>query len=158
MADTATAVETGMTPAPIRLIKGIGNRYRIAYHENKVDDMIAPESGISGWIYDKVEDVTNFVTMGAVARIKDGIKAKGYGALSGEEMETELAKQYSANVTAAADKKAEKQAKKWAKLEKKMDSLSAADAKVDVMRKRAEKADALVPTSVSEQDMQAEIN
>lgn len=137
-------VVTGIAAAPIKLVKGIGNRYRIAYHENKIDDQIAPEQGISGFIIDKVEDATNFLTLGALARVKDGIKTKGYGDLSGEEMDQALAQQYSENVAKDAEKKAEKQKKRWSKLEKQMDKLSVKDQKVESVKQRAANAAAML--------------
>lgn len=142
---------------PLDIVKGIGNRYRIAYHENKIDDQIAPESGISGWILDKVEDTTNFLTLGAVARVKDGIKTKGYGELSGEEMDKALAEQYMQNVTSRADKKEEKQSKKWEALQSKMDKLSIGDQQVDVMRQRAANAEALYSPEESEESAEFDI-
>ena len=130
-------VITGIATAPIKLVKSVGNRFRVAYHENKIDDQIAPESGISGFLLDKVEDVSNFLTMGAVARVKDGIKTKGYGKLSGEELDQALLTQYSENVTKDAEKKAEKQQKSWDKLQKKMDKVASKDAMVDTLKQRA---------------------
>ena len=46
------SIVTGIVSAPIKLAKGIGNRYRIAIHENKIDDQIAPEQGVSGYLLD----------------------------------------------------------------------------------------------------------
>lgn len=98
------SIATGIISAPIKLVKGVGNRYRIAIHENKIDDQISPEEGISGWVFDKVEDTTNFLTLGAVARVKNGIKTKGYGELSGEEIDSNLIEQYSQITSEAAEK------------------------------------------------------
>lgn len=128
------------------IITGIMNRYRLAHYENVVDDAIAPESGISGFILDKVEDVSNFLTMGAVARIKDGIRTKGMTFdMSKDDIVANLADQYSTNVAAQAEKKAAKQQKAWAKLEAKMDKLSKGDTMVDTIKQRAANAMALVP-------------
>ena len=143
-------VATGIIKAPFKLVKGIGNRYRIALHENKIDDQIAPEQGISGFILDKVEDTANFLTMGAVARIKDGIKTKGYGEMSGEEMDAALTQQYSDNVAKSAEKQAEKQQKRWSKLEKQMDKLSMKDQNVQTIQQRAANAAALVSGILSD--------
>lgn len=128
------------------IITGIMNRYRLAHYENVVDDAIAPEPGISGFILDKVEDVSNFLTMGAVARIKDGIRTKGMTFdMSKDDIVANLADQYSTNVAAQAEKKAAKQQKAWAKLEAKMDKLSKGDTMVDTIKQRAANAMALVP-------------
>lgn len=128
------------------IITGIMNRYRLAHYENVVDDAIAPESGISGFILDKVEDVSNFLTMGAVARIKDGVRTKGMTFdMSKDDIVANLADQYSTNVAAQAEKKAAKQQKAWAKLEAKMDKLSKGDTMVDTIKQRAANAMALVP-------------
>lgn len=128
------------------IITGIMNRYRLAHYENVVDDAIAPESGISGFILDKVEDVSNFLTMGVVARIKDGIRTKGMTFdMSKDDIVANLADQYSTNVAAQAEKKAAKQQKAWAKLEAKMDKLSKGDTMVDTIKQRAANAMALVP-------------
>lgn len=133
------------------IITGIMNRYRLAHYENVVDDAIAPESGISGFILDKVEDVSNFLTMGAVARIKDGIKTKGMTFdMSKDDIVANLADQYSTNVAAKAEKKAAKQQKAWDKLEAKMDKLSKGDAMVDTIKQRAANAMALVPGATDE--------
>lgn len=138
------SIVTGIAAAPIKLVKSAGNRFRIAHHENKIDDQIAPESGISGFLLDKVEDVSNFLTMGAVARVKDGIKTKGYGELSGDEVDQALLTQYSENVTKDAEKKAEKQQKSWDKLQKKMDKVASKDAMVDTLKQRAANASSML--------------
>lgn len=137
------SIATGVVSASIKLVKGIGNRYRIAIHENKIDDQIAPEQGISGFLLDKVEDTANFLTMGLVARVKDGIKTKGYGDMSGEEMDQALTQQYADNVAKSAEKHAEKQQKRWSKLEKQMDKLSVKDQSVETIRQRAANAASL---------------
>ena len=138
------SIVTGIVSAPIKLSKGIGNRYRIAIHENKIDDQIAPEQGVSGYLLDKVEDVSNFLTMGLVARVKDGIKTKGYGKMSGEEMDQALTQQYADNVAKSAEKQAEKQQKRWSKLEKQMDKLSVKDQSVETTKQRAANAASLI--------------
>ena len=137
-------VITGIATAPIKLVKSVGNRFRVAYHENKIDDQIAPESGISGFLLDKVEDASNFLTMGAVARVKDGIKTKGYGELSGAEVDQALLTQYSENVTKDAEKKATKQQKSWDKLQKKMDKVASKDVIVDSVKQRAANAESML--------------
>lgn len=137
-------VVTGIAGAPLKIVKTVGNRFRIAYHENKIDDQIAPESGVSGFLLDKVEDASNFLTMGAVARVKDGIRTKGYGELSGEEMDQALLTQYSENVVKDAEKKAEKQQKSWDKLQKKMDQVAAKDISVETIKQRAANAASLL--------------
>lgn len=148
-------IVTGIAGAPFQMVKAVGNRFRIAYHENKIDDQIAPESGLSGFLLDKVEDVSNFLTMGAVARVKDGIRTKGYGELSGEEMDQSLLTQYSENAAKDAEKKAEKQQKSWDKLQKKMDRVAARDASVDIMKQRAANAASMLGsfTGSAEDDM-----
>ena len=138
------SIVTGIVSAPIKLAKGIGNRYRIAIHENKIDDQIAPEQGVSGYLLDKVEDVSNFLTMGLVARVKDGIKTKGYAKMSGEEMDQALTQQYADNVAKSAEKQAEKQQKRWSKLEKQMDKLSVKDQSVETTKQRAANAASLI--------------
>ena len=138
------SIVTGIVSAPIKLAKGIGNRYRIAIYENKIDDQIAPEQGVSGYLLDKVEDVSNFLTMGLVARVKDGIKTKGYGKMSGEEMDQALTQQYADNVAKSAEKQAEKQQKRWSKLEKQMDKLSVKDQSVETTKQRAANAASLI--------------
>lgn len=134
-------IVTGVVAAPFKVVKAVGNRIRVAHHENKIDDQIAPESGISGFLLDKVEDVSNLMTLGAVARVKDGIKTKGYSKMSGDDMDQALLTQYSENVTKNAEKKSEKQQKNWDKLQKKMDKLSDKDTKVDSLKQRAANAD-----------------
>lgn len=130
------------------ILTGIMNRYRLAHYENMVDDAIAPEQGLSGMILDKVEDASNFLTLGAVARIKDGIKTKGMTFdMSKDEIVQNFADQYSTNVAKQAEKKAAKQQKAWEKLEAKMDKLSKGDAMVDTIKQRAANAMALVPGS-----------
>lgn len=138
------SIVTGIAAAPIKLVKSAGNRFRVAYHENKIDDQIAPESGISGFLLDKVEDASNFLTMGAVARVKDGIKTKGYGELSGDEVDQALLTQYSENVTKDAEKKATKQQKSWDKLQKQMDKVASKDATVASVKQRAANAEAML--------------
>lgn len=138
------SIATGIVSAPIKLVKDIGNRYRIAIHENKIDDQIAPEQGVSGFLLDKVEDTANFLTMGLVARVKDGIKTKGYGEMSGEEMDQALTQQYADNVAKSAEKQAEKQQKRWSKLEKQMDKLSVKDQSVETTKQRAANAASLI--------------
>lgn len=128
------------------IFTGIVNRYRLAHYENVVDDKIAPEHGISGFILDKVEDVANFATLGAVAKIKDGITTKGMTIDMGkDEIINNLANQYSTNVAKKAEKKAAKQQKAWDKLEAKMDKLSKGDQMVDTIKQRAANAMALIP-------------
>lgn len=138
------SIATGIVSAPIKLAKGIGNRYRIAIHENKIDDQIAPEQGVSGYLLDKVEDVSNFLTMGLVARVKDGIKTKGYGKMSGEEMDQALTQQYADNVAKSAEKQAAKQQKRWDKLEKQKAKLSVKDQSVEATKQRAANAASLI--------------
>lgn len=137
-------IVTGVVAAPFKVVKAVGNRIRVAYHENKIDDQIAPESGISGFLLDKVEDVSNLMTLGAVARVKDGIKTKGYSKMSGGDMDQALLTQYSENVTKDAEKKSEKQQKNWDKLQKKMDKLSDKDIKVDSLKQRAANATSML--------------
>lgn len=137
-------IVTGVVAAPFKVVKAVGNRIRVAYHENKIDDQIAPESGISGFLLDKVEDVSNLMTLGAVARVKDGIKTKGYSKMSGDDMDQALLTQYSENVTKDAEKKSEKQQKNWDKLQKKMDKLSDKDIKVDSLKQRAANATSML--------------
>lgn len=142
------------------ILTGIMNRYRLAHYENMVDDAIAPEQGLSGMILDKVEDASNFLTLGAVARIKDGIKTKGMTFdMSKDEIIQNFADQYSTNVAKQAEKKAAKQQKAWEKLEAKMDKLSNGDNMVDTIKQRAANAMALVPGSQdSLEDMEASMS
>lgn len=156
---SGSALVTGITTSAVKILKGIGNRYRIAFLENKVDDMIAPEAGVSGWVLDKVEDTANFLTMGLVARVKDGIKTKGYAEMSNDEVISALSEQYSKNITEKADKAVEKQEKAWAKVEKKMDKTAAKDAKIDLSRERARNAEVLYSSGTldsNEESLEAE--